>query len=155
MKINFTKKEYRSLLEVIQIADWVLHAHDNEPRKDTQSIENVFQKILAHADEMDCGDLVELETESGEYYLSHDFESASDAEQFIQEFENNTFWEELISRLSERDVLKNAKATDLADIELKARFSALSDAEEKWSNEFSEFNLDRLYVDETTGKIIH
>ena len=35
MKINITKKEYRTLLEMVEIANWVLYAHktEEEPEK--------------------------------------------------------------------------------------------------------------------------
>lgn len=41
------------------------------------------------------------------------------------------------------------------DIELKKRLELFSQAEEKWTNEISSFGLDRICVDESTGKIIH
>ncbi|SJM94395.1 hypothetical protein [Crenothrix polyspora] len=154
MKINFTKKEYRSLLEAMQIADWVLHAHDNtESRSDTKAFGELFHKLLALANQIGCEDLVELEEEDNKYYPTVELESA--VEEFIQEFENNTFWDELISRLSERDVLKKAKVTDVTDIKKTERFAALAESEEKWANEISSFGLDRICVDETVGKIIH
>jgi len=36
MKINFTKKEYRTLVEMLLIADSVLRAHETEPREETR-----------------------------------------------------------------------------------------------------------------------
>jgi len=30
MKINITKKEYRTFLEIFQIADWVLHSYETD-----------------------------------------------------------------------------------------------------------------------------
>jgi hypothetical protein len=153
MKINFTKKEYRSLLEAMQITDWVLHAHETEPRTDTKNFEELFEKLLSLANEMGCEDLVELEQDDNKYYPTIELESA--VEEFIEEFESNTFWEELVSRLSERDVLKKIKITELLDIETKARISLFSEAEEKWIEEISTFGLDRICVDETVGKIIH
>lgn len=73
----------------MQIADWVLHAHDTEPRTDTQNFEELFQKLLSFAKEMGCDDLVEFE-EDKEYHPTIELESA--VEEFIEEFENNTFW---------------------------------------------------------------
>ncbi|WP_394751819.1 hypothetical protein [Crenothrix sp.] len=153
MKINFTIKEYRSMLEAMQIADWVLHAHDMEPRTDTKNFDQLFQKVLALADEMGCEELVEFDEEDKEYHPTIELESA--VEEFVEEFESHTFWEELVSRLSERDVLKKAKMTELLEIETKERISLFSEAEEKWTEEISNFGLDRICVDETVGKVIH
>jgi hypothetical protein len=153
MKIDFTEKEYRSMLEAMQIADWVLHAHEIEPRTDTKNFAALFEKLLAFANDMGCEDLVELEEDDNKYYPAIELESA--VEEFIEEFESNTLWEELVSRLSERDVLRKAKMTELMDIETKERISLFSEAEEKWTEEISTFGLDRICVDEAVGKVMH
>jgi hypothetical protein len=36
MKINFTKKEYAAVVEMILTADWVIHAHETEPTDETR-----------------------------------------------------------------------------------------------------------------------
>ena len=48
MKINLTNKEYVTLLEVLHMADWVLHAHYAPPSPNRSTIE---QKTLALAKE--------------------------------------------------------------------------------------------------------
>ena len=58
MKINLTKSEYRTLLDVIYMADWILHAHDTEDKSDSGEYYNLFQKLMSHAKDMDCEDYV-------------------------------------------------------------------------------------------------
>jgi hypothetical protein len=36
MKINFTKKEYQALVEMLLTADWVIRSHEEEPRAETK-----------------------------------------------------------------------------------------------------------------------
>lgn len=155
MKINFTKKEYRALLDIIHIADWVFHAHDTEGRTDTQEYDEVFQKLLAVAEEMGCGDLVDYVKEEDKYYPNFNFESESIAEQFIQEFENNSFWEELTARLARRDVIKAKHAESAVEIPEEEWLTALSAAEEKWITEFDSHDLDRLTIDRTQTSEAH
>lgn len=155
MKINITKKEYRTLLDIIYIADWVLHSHDIEERTDTQEYEAVFQKLLALAEEMGCGDLVEYAKEDGKYYPNFNFETESIAEQFIQEFENNSFWEELTMRLARRDVIQQKQVASAADLPEEEWFLALSDAEQKWINEFNSHDLDRLTIGSNPKSVSH
>ncbi len=147
MKINFTKKEYRTLLDIIHIADWVMHAHDTEGRTDTQEYEELFQKLFSFAEEMGFADLIQLSKEDGKYYPTFNFESESVAENLIQEFENNSFWEELTSRLARRDVLKEKHTESAAELSEEEWFALMSKAEEKWVKEFDEFDLDRISVD--------
>jgi hypothetical protein len=146
MKINFTKKEYRTLLDIIHIADWVMHAHDTEGRTDTQEYETLFQKLFSFAEEMGYDDLIEYAKEDDKYYPNFNFESESLAENYIQEFENNSFWEELTSRLARRDVLKAKNAESAAELSEEEWFQSVIEAEEKWIKEFDEFDLDRIAV---------
>ncbi len=44
-KIHFTKSEYRILLDLIYITDWILHSHDPEDQSNTQEYSNLFSKI--------------------------------------------------------------------------------------------------------------
>jgi hypothetical protein len=155
MKINFTKKEYRILLDLIHIADWILHAHDSEPRNDTKEYSDLIQKLMSHAKDMDCGDLIEFDKQLGKYFPSIKFEEESIAEKYIEEFEDNSFWSELITRLAERDALTETKANNLNDIEIVERMTAISNEEEKWAKEFETYGLKRIRTSAIQHDAIH
>ncbi len=150
MKINFTKSEYRTLLNVIYMADWILHAHDTEDRSDSGEYYNLFQKLMSHAMAMDCEDYVVFDEEQKQYSQSYLFEEESPALEYIDKFENDSFWGELISRLARRDVLG-----DLGNIETEEMFVAISEAEDKWSKEFEAFGLSRIRLDYRQLDTIH
>ncbi len=64
----------------------------------------------------------------------------------IEEFEQNTFWEELISNLADRDVLKNIGTNSFSDLSPVERISATYDAEAKWAKEFEKNGLNRIGI---------
>ncbi len=43
MKLNFSKKEYAALLEMLYMADWVLHAHSEEKGESTEEYRLLMQ----------------------------------------------------------------------------------------------------------------
>jgi len=77
------------LLDLIHMADWILHAHDSEPRNDTKEYSDLIQKLMSYAKDMDCGDLIEFDKSLGEYFATSKFETESAAEEYIEEFEDN------------------------------------------------------------------
>jgi len=87
MKINFTKSEYRILLDVIYMADWILHAHDTEDRSDTKEYSDLFQKLMSYAKDMGCEDLVNFDEQQQNYAESFIFEEESSAW-----FKKGSFW---------------------------------------------------------------
>ena len=56
MKINFRKKEYRTLVEMLLIADSVLRAHETEPRDETTPFHDLRKKVLVHHKERGMAD---------------------------------------------------------------------------------------------------
>ncbi|MCU7944723.1 MAG: hypothetical protein KZQ87_18800 [Candidatus Thiodiazotropha sp. (ex Cardiolucina cf. quadrata)] len=55
MKINFTKKEYRQLLDMVFLGGWVASPH----REDNSSpYETLSEKIYAHAKDFGFDDLI-------------------------------------------------------------------------------------------------
>ncbi len=148
MKINFTKKEYLLLLNLIEMSDWVLHAHAVGEREETKEYSELIQRILSYAKEMGHSSLVEYDKSLGSYFPTREMEEDSESRKYIDEFESNCFWEELIARLTDQDTLKKAGKSSLAEMEVNERFALLSEAEEKWATEFETHGLARLKVDE-------
>lgn len=155
MKINITKKEYRLLLEILHMASWVMHAHETNDLDDTAAYDQVTQKLMSYAKEMDCEDLINCHKVDGSYSVTSKMEEESMSKQFIVDFINDTFWEELIARLTDRDVMKANKVKSLLDIDREKRFDDIHKAEEKWREEFSTFDLDRLVIDAKESGTVH
>ena len=143
MKINFTKNEYRHLLDLIYLGDWIMTADDVEKDKNKKHHEEITQKIYSFAKDFGCEDLIEYNAEFDKYNETRDCEE-SEVSQFLASFEENCFWETLISRLAERDFLKELPPGGLNALSLEERFSGIQKHEDKWADEFSKFGIDNL-----------
>jgi len=156
MNINFTKEEYLLLLDMIYMADWILHAHSIEgERIETKDYFALFQKLMSHAEEMGCSDLIEYYAPKQEYVHTVDFEEESAALGYLDEFEGDSFWDELISRLAMRDALIALKVGSAHEVPSELLFPALSKAEEYWSKEFETFDLNRISLNKGPSSILH
>ena len=109
-KIELGRDEYLALLAVLEIADWVVNAYRSEEPPETAGIRALEQKVLALAEQFGCGELVEFDAQEKRWWIAREFEETSDALQFVQEFENDTFWEQLTDRLVERDLKRQIGA---------------------------------------------
>ncbi len=147
MKINFTKKEYLLLLDILYMADWVLNAHkEAEGKEDTREYEKLEQKILSYAKKMGMEKYVDFDPEYDMYCHSRFFEESRRAQEFIDEFENDCFWEELIDRLTRRDFLKSFSEQEIKEMDPYTRFERLLKLSEKYSDEFEKNGLKNLVV---------
>lgn len=125
MKINFTKKEYQTLLEMVYVTDWILHAHlekETEKTNETKIYQELEQKILAAAQDFGMENLVACNEKSGANFLSKEFTNNHEILKHIDKFENATFWEELIERLARRDFIKTYGEEAILQMSISERF---------------------------------
>lgn len=67
MKVNITKKEYRTLLDMLYIADWVLHSSTIKETKQNE-YEALKQKFLSYFKEMEADEQIEFSQEFNEHF---------------------------------------------------------------------------------------
>jgi hypothetical protein len=151
MKLAFTQKEYARLLEMAYIAGWVASSHDEESAAARRYAE-LEQKLLAAATPMGCADYVDgARAELGPLLPSRKLEEESPARKAIERFEEDTFWDELVSRLAERDyareILKEPLAAGLTEEERQGHMvKRLNALETRYFEEFEKNGLDNLLI---------
>ena len=144
MKINITKKEYLTVLEILEIVDWVLHAHHGEVRSETKKYREIEQKIFSFAKDMGFENLVIYESRLKRYFPTRKFEDTSPSMNFVREFEDDSFWDELINRLVERDLIRLVGEERLDSMPVEERFEREGPVEKRYADEFYNHGLDNL-----------
>jgi hypothetical protein len=105
MKIPFTKKEYRLLVEILYLADWIMSSHKLEPDSLYPEHTKLRKKLLSYYKEMEAEGLIEHSLLGDVYYEKADYEDSLH-QKFIRDYDNHTFWDELIDRLAVRDLIR-------------------------------------------------
>jgi len=104
MSIEFTERQFRTLIKVIYWAEWLKNNDKMEEEFDQEGKEvfDLEQYIFSYAKQFGCNDLINPKTIEGEYMPTNELEDqAMDA---ILEFEDYVFWGELAERLAQRDL---------------------------------------------------
>lgn len=153
MKIEITNQEYRDLLDVLSMADWVMTAHKTGKDNRVAPYDRLIQKFYSLAKDMGCGDLVGHDTRRGRHYLTNAFEDNSRSWEFIDEFTDETFWDELTHRMTERDLARTAGGYDKLRSLSREDWSSLeAPVHERYSDEFYENGIERLEIVEHYGQ---
>ena len=146
MKINITKEEYGTLLDILYIADWVLHSHKIGTSAKTEEYRSLTQKLYSYAEKMGHKNLVEYSTTIGEYLPTKEYEETNESMKFIDEFENDTFWDELIERLVRRDLIRQEGEDNLSKMKIEEWFKKEDPFREMYSAEFEENGLNNISI---------
>jgi hypothetical protein len=148
MNISFSREEYRTLLEVFQIAAWVLQAHRTEEAPDTKRYRMLEQKIFSLAEEAGFGDLIEYAPGPEQFFPTRKFDEESPVMEFIEDYNDDMFWDELAERLAYRDILETTSEEELEKMPREERFIRIDNLCEAYLDEFCSRGVDKLRLEE-------
>ena len=144
MELSFSKEELKALVEMSVMADWVMTAHDNEDDERKDPYMKLVQKIYAFAHKNGMKEEIEYLEDIQEFFPDEEWEAKSLARTIISEFEEKTFWDELVERLAERELnrkLQNSKAKNF-----EQHMEIFEEYASKYANEFAENGIAHLDI---------
>ena len=144
MDINFTPQQFKTLLRLIYLGRWMLTAHSNKPDK---VIDSLASHIYSFAKSAGVDNLVELEREDGLIYPTREFEDRMTEP--IRDYDNETFWEELIDRLASRDFLAKYGEQAIQKMSMEERFTNFQEFEDRYGEEFEDHGIERIAISDS------
>jgi hypothetical protein len=142
IQMEFSEAEFRKLLEMVCLADWVKNAHA-EPDS-TVNPYSLEQKIYKEAKGAGCGDLVTYEGKEKMFLPSKMMEEKFHG--VLDEYNDQTFWEELVSRLAIRDAEEERGQDALEKMSPDEQVRVLRELEERYQAETETHGIDRLEI---------
>jgi len=145
MEIQLTRKEYRLLLNMLAIAEWVMTAMEVDPPEEFQPYHKLLQKFYGMAEAFESTDLIQYDSELKEYFLT----SKMDEEEWwdwMEKFTEDTFWDELITRLAEVQVIREIGRENAQTLPREEIFDLVDHAEDVYRDEFIKNGLENVYV---------
>jgi hypothetical protein len=142
--LEITNTQLRNLIKAVYLSDWVINAHrmSDELDSDSRSFEQYVLGTLYNAG---CKDLIDFDPQLGMYFVNNDLEESF--YEIIDDYEDETFWDELASRLAERDYgEKNKPNVGESDKEKAKRVAAICSIEDKYNDEFERYGIERLKI---------
>lgn len=139
MEINLTKEQYRLLVDIAYLGEWTVNAF-REPARTHPQYENALSALLSYAAEAGCPELVEPAAEQP----SEDLEMDRTIRRFIDEYNDDNFWHELLERLAHRDLEKELGFRAVRDMNAESREDRLEKLKEKYLNELEKNGIDNL-----------
>jgi hypothetical protein len=147
MNVDISKEEYSKLLDLLHIATWVLHAHESEKDPRREPYDAVIQKFYALAKDMGQDKMIAFRPDAHSYAPTVEFENTAQSWEFIDEFMDDTFWDELVHRFADRDVARTIGGLDRTDkLNMTERFTIEAPVMQKYTQEFDEHGIDRLEI---------
>lgn len=103
MKVSFTQKEFARLLELVHLGMHMVEGHMGEDAPQLQRYAELEQKLYELATPFGCADLVDV-GDTGQLVPSEKLLTDDRLAKIIGDYDNDTFWHELVTRLADRDL---------------------------------------------------
>lgn len=141
MNISLTPEQYKTLLLMTYLGNWMVNSHQVE-REET--FEAVASHFYSHAESFGVVGLVELDPDDKNYYPTRELEEI--AAERMAAYDNETFWAELIERMSARDLVAKHGQSACEQMTIEERFTKLEEFETRYDEEFEKHGVERLTI---------
>jgi hypothetical protein len=143
MKIELTKKHFKTLLKMAYLGNWVVNSVKDAPDGDFEETE---QFVLSLAKDFGYEQYVGFDEEIKKHFPTEEFEEKTGISDMIGEYNMYTVWEELVLALSRRDLVREYGEDGVANMSedelIEKEFPYMMTYEE----EFRENGLSNLAV---------
>lgn len=148
MEVEFSKKQYEGLIELVYLGNWMVNAirSGREGDERIEKYENTAGYIFSFAKDFGLEEYVDFDEESARFFPSLELEMDEKIEQYRTEYEDNAFWHNLIDRLSWRDFLRKYGEEAVEEMEVEERREKHRPLEEKYFEEFAENGIESLEI---------
>ena len=148
MDLHLNKKQITLLVKLVYLGNWIVNAFRTGPagEESDDEFEQVTQYIFEIAGHAGISEYIEYDEQAGRFFPTFTLEDESDVAQYRRQYDEETFWHELMHRLADRDFAcayseKEIKA--MSDKELMEKQKPFID---HWSRELEKFGVARLEV---------
>ncbi len=148
VKLTMDREQYENLLRLAYLGNWMINGIRTGGEQDEfiEAYNQLLQFLLARAYEAGMDDIVEYSEEYGKWLPTGAFTEETEIAEYIDEYNDDNFWEELVYRLAERDFTtrygeETARAMSL-DEYIEKRHPFL----EKYEEEVTQNGIENLYL---------
>lgn len=146
--IELTKKQFIALLKVVYLGNWMANA--NRAKNMKKEHEGIEDYIFSLAPKFGLEKYMDHEASDGErYYPTGEFEENTDVHVLHDEYDEETFWDEMAERLGERDFFERYSLKEQKKMTKDERFTKLYECIDLYYDEFEKSGIKRIRMRRT------
>jgi hypothetical protein len=143
MELSITKEQYRSLAKMVYLGNWLI----NSVRTDEEQIEEfdtLEQYIYSFAEQAGMGKVISLDPALGRFITNWEDGEHPDIDRYIDEYNEENFWHELVHRLAERDFIRAYGERTVKDMSMTEHIEKQDEFVNRYADEFEKNAIENL-----------
>jgi hypothetical protein len=152
MNVNFSKEQFLNLLKIVYLGNWMANAIHNNSKEDphNKDFEEIENYIYSFAKEFGFEKYFEYDPKLKRYFPTNEFDVL--VQEYIDEYDDHAFWDELFYRMSDRDFNRAYSNKKISEMEQLERFEKEEPFRNKWDKEINEHGIERLDIIENASR---
>jgi hypothetical protein len=143
MKIELTEEQFKTLLKLAYMARWIATYRNAEDVEEYVSLE---EYLFSLADECGLEKFAEYNEEIDGYIPSREFEEETNIRGIMNEYEDSIFWDQLISRLVYRDLIRTIGEENIKNADREEVMKMQENFVKSYLQEFSRNGIENLEI---------
>lgn len=135
--ITLSTEQLQILVKMVYLGDHLINGYRIEPLKDFDEMCRHFFTLAKDLDNFSDPETPEFPTAQFE---------EGEVRDFIDEYDNNTFWEELNQRITDREMAKKYTEDQLKKMDTMERMHLYFEIEDKVSSHLQEHGYDQIVI---------
>ncbi len=147
--IELTKEQFLVLMKAVYLGNWMANASRTGGKDDPhiKEYEEILDYIFSLASRFGLEKYVDHEEKDGDrYFPTNEFEEKTNVHKLHEDYDEETFWDELPERLGDRDFYRMYSKDDWKKMTQDERFLKLQECIIKWEEEIDNNGIERLEI---------
>jgi hypothetical protein len=141
-EIRFTPEQYEDLLKLVYLGNHLVNNYrSDQPLERFDALESY---VFSQAKDFGLAWVMDMDEETGEVYPSQEFSQSEDISLSIDDFLENSFWDELLNRLTSRDLFRKYGQQAVEAMTLEELKNKEEPVREKYAREIEANGLENL-----------
>jgi len=141
MTLNLTTDEYRSLMKIVFLGNWMANAYRGETLPEFDDIE---QLILSRASSFGADEPVNYDREKKSWVYTREFDE--EMQEFVNDYNLEALYDELGYWLARRDLMDEIGEEEAEGMTPAEIADAAAPHLEKYDHEFGEYGIERIGI---------
>lgn len=141
MEIKFTKEQYKNLIKLVYLGNWMANAIRTDDR--IREFDDLEQYIYSCCKDSAIQKYIEYDNKLKKFFVREELE---EIDQYIDDYDDYNFWDELIFRLARRDLLKEYGENAVRKMSWEELLEKEAPFLEKYGEEFEKYGIERLEI---------
>ena len=148
MEIKLTKEQYENLLKLVYLGNWMVNAIRSGAEGDEQieKYNEIEQYIFSFAKKFGLEKYIEFDEKYNQFFPTRELEQNPEVEKYLQDYNEEIFWQELAERLGTRDFVRKYSKEAIEKMDPEERFLKHQEFIIKYEEEFEKNGIENLEI---------